>query len=86
MRREAITLVFTMGIGTVLMAACDKPPLPEAQEIAPVQQKKPEQENSRQRVQKLPLVADPTRGPEAVQVANPSPVVDLRGRVLLFVP
>ena len=86
MRREAITLVFAMGISTVLAAAFDKPPLPEAQEIAPVQQKNPEQENSGQRVQKLPLPADLTRGPEEVQVANPSPVVDLRGRVLLFVP
>ena len=29
MRREAITLVFAMGIGSVLIAACDKPPMPE---------------------------------------------------------
>jgi hypothetical protein len=36
MRREAITLVFTMFAGTVLMAACEKkPPEPKTAEFSP---------------------------------------------------
>jgi hypothetical protein len=34
MRREALSLVFVMFAGTILMAACDKPTTPEMQKSA----------------------------------------------------
>jgi hypothetical protein len=41
MRREAITLIIAMAIGSVLMAACDQPEQPSAASAAaPFEQKK----------------------------------------------
>jgi uncharacterized lipoprotein YajG len=39
MRREAITLILAMAIGTVLMAACDQPDKPPTAARAPAQPK-----------------------------------------------
>jgi hypothetical protein len=70
MRLEAITLVFAMGLGGVMMAACDDR---EQQHATFPASQSVKNSNDGQLRQDLPLPASITRGPEAVQVANPPP-------------
>lgn len=68
MRHEAITLVLTMAIGTVLAAAWNAPEpqtSPEAALAAPI----PAQKKHTPHWEYVPLPDDVARGPGSVQVA-----------------
>ena len=68
MRHEAITLVLTMAVGTVLDAAWDTPAQQVASETALVAPT-PAQRKSTPYWEYVPLPDDVARGPDSVQVA-----------------